>query len=513
MFLVACNKETLNESNQVIEPIDFNQIGIRDGRIYFPNKSTFESYYKEMREKSDEDISIILENKFYSDDFYSLKPITNNANEEYQIERHLQKIKNNKSGLTNRTINQEELYEDFDDLEDVFGESLFSSFLNQDAEIQVSDKIYKYTDTGLFISDVDKIDELNEYLDQESISRNLLESTPENIKITYLNKNNPTGGLKTIGEFEHFIAENNNISSSEATPNNNYSTSNPYYYPNNNTPYYQLAQISQTLEECSGSEPWFGNLFGEVKVCKDTYESRRRVKIKYYNIDVLLVYVTGIKTKHQYKGWTGIWRQEDTSEVAMGINSISWKFDVITPPTSVLGYRPARIYLYNGKMYETTTSYFNAVYAGNIPMPNLPFGDNVDLIVEIAVGTPLLPFDDERDVTQFFYQNLFNTAKNLIESNSSRQLKRAGVVLATPSFTWIQFYDFSESCTNCSKKEHVFDFGIMSPQITYNFGVGNGGNFNITSWEFDFKNPDVVGLNAYGMAKHNNVWRGRRFVF
>ncbi len=90
-----------------------------------------------------------------------------------------------------------------------------------------------------------------------------------------------------------------------------------------------------------------------------------------------------------------------------------------------------------------------------------------------------------------------------------------GVVLKTPTATWVQFYDFSESCTNCSKRENIIDFGIVTPQITYNFGTGNGngGSVNITSWNFDFNNPSLTGMSAFGMAKRNGQWYGKRMVF
>ena len=59
----------------------------------------------------------------------------------------------------------------------------------------------------------------------------------------------------------------------------------------------------------------------------------------------------------------------------------------------------------------------------------------------------------------------------------------------------------------------MIDFGIVTPQINYTFGTGNGGNLTFDNFNFDFNTPNVVGINAYGMAKRNGQWYGRQMVF
>jgi len=168
---------------------------VLNGRLYFPNITIFQNYYKELRNKDENKVADILEDKFYSKDFYSLKPIVNKRTEKTEIARHLAKIKTNKHGLQQKlTSKNDDLLENFDDLEDIFGEDVFTSFLNQDAEIQVGEKIYKYTDTGLFIAKENEIDGLNSYLNKKQISNNLLMETPESIKLTYIANYNPCGG-------------------------------------------------------------------------------------------------------------------------------------------------------------------------------------------------------------------------------------------------------------------------------------------------------------------------------
>ncbi|WP_456420884.1 hypothetical protein [Lutibacter sp.] len=516
LLFYSCSQDDLivKENQNLTETVNYEKIQVLNGRLYFPNKITFQNYYKDLRNKDENIVADILESKFYSKDFYSLKPIVNDKTEQIEVTRHLAKIKSNTKGLQqNKSLSDIKLLENFDDLEDIFGEDVFTSFLNQDAELQVENKIYKYTDTGLFIADINEIDDLNSYLDTQQISKNLLEPTPEATKLAYIQEYNPCGGIQQVESYQYFIAEvdcgggfggsTGSGGSGGSSGGSNTSSS---------TPNSQLAVIANGLDQCSGIKPWLGNLFGTTKVCIDQYESKKRVKIKYYNIDIFLGYVIGIKTKHQTKGWTGLWRKQDADEVALGVNSLTWKFTTPEPPSSFFN-QPARIYLYNGKAFNTINGYSNAVYAGDIPVPNLPFADKVDFIIEVALDTPFSPFDNEKDVREFIYQKLFDTAKGVLKSYSNRELKKMGVVVKTPTATWVQFYDFSESCTNCSKRENIIDFGIVTPQITYSFGTGSNNSINITNWNFDFNNPSLTGMSAFGMAKRNGQWHGKRMVF
>ena len=365
-------------------------------------------------------------------------------------------------------------------------------------------RFISYTDTGLFIAKTNQIDSLNNYLDSNQISTNLLIPTDTANKIRFIGDNNPCGGTTNVDDYEYFIAERDCLGTSGggggSTP------------PESTmTPIDQIAEIANTMSACDVSEPWLGNIFGTVKVCKDKYEDKRRVKTKYYNLDLNLAYVIGVNTKHQKKGWI-FWHQEKTQQVALGVNSLTWKFPAPQMPAQYWGNR-MRTYLYDGKMYSTTTSYYNAVYMGNIPLPALPFADKLDFIVEFATDVGF--FDNEREVTQFFYSNLFNAAKGILQTYGNRNLRKAGVVIVTPSATWVQFYDFSNTCTDCSKIQNTIDFGIATPQITYTFGAGSGlsGDTTFTSWDFNFNQPDLTGMSAYGMAKYNNQWHGTRMEF
>jgi len=46
------------------------------------------------------------------------------------------------------------------------------------------------------------------------------------------------------------------------------------------------------------------------------YDGNHRVKTKFFSNDYLLAYEIGFKTKHQKKGWAGLWRKQKTDKMA-----------------------------------------------------------------------------------------------------------------------------------------------------------------------------------------------------
>lgn len=536
-FIHSCSNETnfKTDEQEAREFVDTNEVKVLNGRMYFPNKETFHYYYNEIKEKGDNKVANILNNRFYKNNFYSLKPFVNNLTAQKQITRHLNTLKEKTISVSNtkmRTnsfidINDDEILDDLDDLEDVFGEELFTSFLNQEAEIQVDNNIYKYTDVGLFIVKASDINNLKTYLKEQSISENWLNPTEESTRLNYINQNGDP-----CGEFQHldlslmddtglnadyYVSENSNSTPCTTVGGNQGSNnSNQNNEDNIKTPSDELADIAENLNPCVGYKPFLGNLFGTTWVCKDKYKSKRRVKIKFYDVDLKLAYATGIKTKHQKKKLGTFWKKKKADEVAMGINSLSWKFNHATLNNQYFNNSEPSIYLRNGEVYKSQGEYFNSIYLGDFPMPPLPFSSKLDALVEFMVYDAEL-FQNEYDVRQYFYNHLFDTVESIFKSNSNNEeekMERIGVILTTNTTTWIQFYDFSTSCLNCKKRSHVFDWGIATPKITYT--PGNGFDFGSNpsfSFEFDFHRPKLLSLNGYGMIRKGNDWHGRQVGF
>lgn len=329
---------------------------------------------------------------------------------------------------------------------------------------------------------------------------------------------NPSGGLVQIEEgLEHFIpvgyraigGGNGGVNPGGFDPPND---EQPGSGSGSGSGEENYNQIAGNMPLCSPTKPWLANLFGTTRVCIDKYASKQRVKTKFYSVNLYLAYAVGIKVKHQTKGWTGIWRKQDTDKVVLGVNSLTWKFNHSADfrnfgsPTD----KVTRYYTKDGRLYTSWANQY-PTYVGSANAPKLPFENKVDIIIEIAIDN--LIFSDETQVRNFFYSTLWNTAKTLMQNEYNKNLKKAGVVIVTPTALWTQFYDFSYDCTNCAKREHVLDWGIATPVINYTFGsIGQSGSFSY-SYTADFRNPSLIGMSSFGLAKRNNQWHGNRFQF
>ncbi len=62
---------------------------------------------------------------------------------------------------------------DIDDEDELIADSYFASLLNDKREIQIGDMIYKYTEYGVFYTNVKNISELYSYLTDLSLAKDL----------------------------------------------------------------------------------------------------------------------------------------------------------------------------------------------------------------------------------------------------------------------------------------------------------------------------------------------------
>lgn len=519
---LSCEKDQINESNEKIILMD--KINIEDGRISFPNKTTFSEFYNTSQNKSNDEIASMLEVKFYKKDFYSLKPLVNNETEIKEIQKHFAKIRQqqltsklinakNSSKMSDQIIGDEAIIEHYDELEDILGDELFLGLLNENAEIQVEDIIYKYTDNGILFCNKEYVNEMYLFMSIHGVkSLSDIEEISVNQKYPEFNSD---GGLKQVSNhISSFVdekeAENiyNPIKNISAK-----SMSSETFGVSTAT---VLNNLVDNLQVCNPHSPWLANLFGKTKVCTTNYEKKRRVKLKYYNVNLYLAYSIGVKVKNQFRGWTGIWREENANEVALGVNSVTWFFDNSNVYSNNTNSMITNYYVTDtGKLYTSLNSYNNAIYAGtNKPVPNLPI-KKLDMIIEVAadyIGKDLT----EYEIRKLFFKSIYGEAEKIMKS-LNKPMNEIGVILNQRGQTIVQYYNLGTNCTNCSDKQKNFDWGIVSPKITYTFGAGNGGDLNVKTGfhdlKFDFKNPKVTGLNIYGMVNKNGTWHGFKMVF
>src|SRR5690606_24206824 len=147
LFLTIILLSCQNDDNIVInENFDEpnSELKIIDGRLYFPDKASFENYYQFIKEKNDDEFADIFAKKLYSKGFKSLVPKLNETTIEQYAQMHIDSYIDNTIMQKNSSSDYDDIVEHFDDVEDIFGDEVFESFLNSDAEIQIGNDIYKY---------------------------------------------------------------------------------------------------------------------------------------------------------------------------------------------------------------------------------------------------------------------------------------------------------------------------------------------------------------------------------
>jgi len=224
--------------------------------------------------------------------------------------------------------------------------------------------------------------------------------------------------------------------------------------------------------------------------------------VKFYSQNLKLVYAVGCKVKHQYKGWTGLWRKENADKMGIGVNSITWTF---THAINFAEGIPRQVYWIDGKMYKSTsgTDYVNM---GSTPKPSLPFAKNVtmDAVIQFTANLSGL---NEQQLSDLFWKTAWKQANKFVEGQN-KKLYRVTFIVDSFNETYIQYYDFSQFENNQDVLERIFDWGIATPQFTYTFGGGVGNGTSITSYKFDFLQPKATAVQMYGLAKKNGGWHG-----
>lgn len=432
LFFTSCQNEMVEDQNSqsVVK-----ETTIKDGRLSFSSKEEFAKIYVQYADASEDELIKYFQ-PLYEKGFYSLRPIVNEKTEQFLYNHYLTLIrqKNLRTGRMMKTSG-EDIFDYLDDLEDIIGDDAFAAFLNENAEIEIANEIYKYTDVGLFFAESENYSDITEYLDLKNISKDMTVPTSDIVKQTVQNEF-PNGGISSVNSTINYftlapIDEGGDFGGSGSyTPaTGSPASSDPSY----------IAFIG-SIQPCSPHSGLFGNLFGDNNVCIDKYENRRRVKTKAFNYDYLLVYHLGVKVVHQYKGWTGFWRVEATDEIRLVVEAAQFEYNldkinnlIINNSTPVktfyfennkLIYSPNNISITGySPLYNVGFSYSNldqsslpTVFHDGLAFEFFETGwDWLDGEIQNGINSNL----NAKKLNEYFYNGLYSSVKSTINSSGN----------------------------------------------------------------------------------------------
>lgn len=544
--IISCEVDYLDEKAQ--SDMESLEIRVLNNRMYFPNKEIFVETFKKYADESNDEIYKFI-NKYYDGDFSSLRIPATESNEEMVFNKYKKRIErfSNDYGYSRY---EGDIYDDIDDLEEIIGDEAFSAFLNEKAEIQVGNIIYKYTDVGLFYATVENYNVLDHYLEIMNVSKDLLVSTEEGAR-QGIERSIPNTGETILenGTLFYFIAPCANGSDpfsqqrcatmigggSTGTGGSGGTSGGGNGGGGQTQPLDGLQPFLDNLNNCNSRNGLFGTLFGTNKICIDKYESDHRVKTKVFNYNYYLVYHIGAKVKHQKKGWTGIWRQQDTDVVAAGIEMAQFEYDytpILQPDLGRINqnefnyaYKPLNI------RYNVNTSIWDNPY-GNAPFtfirsetfisnnfyPRVFWDDLIiesygnNNIVDWAIGLADKQLTSDNLNKLFWnelYKNVRNQLKNLTNNNGFEPPQNITLISNHPRYGKLLVQkSYYSNCSNCSKRDKTFDFdGAAQVGISFN---GNNGKFSYSGGAGQLVLPKSMKVKMYGVAKRNGVWHGSK---
>uniref|UniRef100_UPI0030BFC451 hypothetical protein n=1 Tax=Riemerella anatipestifer TaxID=34085 RepID=UPI0030BFC451 len=525
LIVGACREQDLNVTEDVTPEVKITEASVLNGRLYFANKESLQFAYDKVKDKEDEEIAEYIDSK----NIVSLRPIVTEKNEKLIAEKMKMRIASLKknprfmavsSSNYNGTLNTALIEDDIDDLEEIIGDDAYGAFLNGDAEIQVADKIYKYTDVGLFAVKADKYEHLISYLATNDISDNLLYPTEYNVKLAYI-RNSPSGALTPITDNIEYFRVSDPSREMMMMPDDGDGGGGGYSGGGSSSNDQSVNDYLKNLQYCDIKHGLFGNLFGENDVCIDRYEDRRRVKVKAYNYNYHLVYHLGAKVKHQYRGWTGGWRKEKVDEMRIGIEGVQFQYDYSnffhynSGMTSIYAqnnryqFEDAQFFMGTGNKSLTITGFtmssFPKILQDDIVIED--FGVGNDIVAEaIRQGNRQMTSDK---LNKYFWEGAIKKAgdfwKRMGKSSPTPLDNRVTLFRKYPEFGKVLVHKtYYESAINEDKLEKTFDFGAS---IAIN--IGTDGNISAQPGT-NLQKPTDFMVKMYGIVKKGGRWHGSK---
>lgn len=502
----------------------------KNGRLYFPNKESLTFAYDKIKNAEDEVIADYIDSK----NIISLRPIVTEKNENKigkQLKERIALLKSNKryitylesKGIQNKTENNEEIADDIDDLEEIVGDDAYAAFLDSRAEIQVADKIYKYTDVGLFIVKDTRYNELSQYLAINNISDDLMYRTDPLVQQEYI-ESKPSGVETSVQEGIDYY-NNKMIAPEEDGGGGGGGGGGGPYNPPVGDPNIQMANFINSLPNCDTYSTLLQDLFGDSDNCVDRYEDRRRVKTKAFNYNYILVYNLGVKVKHQYKGWTGLWRKEKVDEIRLGVIGAEFTYDY-------------QSYFDPGPLNQGSTTIYNNNQQLRFNSSSFNWANNGLTIT--GFNTSVFPklFQDDIIIEQFGGISLFGTGLNAAIAAGNKQLTSQKLHEYFWQYTvphlgewWQDLNKPAPAINNITlvykalgplgkvkvyKTHYSHQYNVDDVAKTFDWGFEIGvnidlnGNISANASGNALVKPNDFKVTMYGIVKRNGQWHGSK---
>ncbi|MBV7532991.1 hypothetical protein [Chitinophaga sp. sic0106] len=249
---------------------------------------------------------------------------------------------------------------------------------------------------------------------------------------------------------------------------------------------------------------WIGKLIeqimGRTGPQFQYFDDTHRVKVNFYNVDLMFYASIGINVKMQTKGWTNIWRKLNTDAVVLGWDALI--FDIPIDQTINPPYDP---------------SLKPALEKGHINLGTLKL-DVKQWVAPISslFDTKLQKFlegqaaDLANDQFQSLLSSLWGYAYQYwgAEDYNNYQTSVKTLRVSYPAKVKVVIGRFETYSLNASQITENFDWNA-SVKATFN---PNGDMVTLSSVSGNAKSYSLQSASIYGAAKYNGTWQGARII-
>ncbi|MCO7224376.1 hypothetical protein [Pleionea sp. CnH1-48] len=526
------------EHERQLPAVSFSDTMIQNGRLKFSDPQELEQKIEQLKLLPEEKIKDSLR-PVYQRGFHSIRPFYKDEDAHLVQKYELEKIKQ----LEYRNGQSIKATMDLDSDDNLIADDVFAAMLNSDHEIQVGNLVYKYTQHGIFSSELKQIPKLYEYirdlntqkaLSQTSAQNSCLKTSEKSLEeitiadgITQYKKNstckdssalkhelslrleqktfmsNRDGGTCQVGDR---ICDNDDpVNGGGGGSGGGSGGSNDEYYDN-------LARIYlSSLDYCKPRDATIP-LFGVSQICIKRFNSKHRVKTKFWNQDYKVYASIGISNLNQRRK-LGIWWNRTTDELRLGINQVYFEYTLPTPDYSSLA--PVT-YVFKNKVYNRYGTYigpFNFNGSGTVKFPfNTTNFDTIQIIVDLRVfgiGGDVNETIDANMVNSLFWTHLWSKAKEIARNNGAKNMKRVMLTAYTPNKAVINYVDRSYRKVRSKYIRKIFDsqggIGLVFSDSSGKFKPG-------------FKLLDMISyrkakIDVYGLSRSGSTWLGNKIKF
>ncbi len=328
--LVSCEEDLVNniettEKASEATPISDNYVYNieEDGILSFDNENILA---ENLNTKSYKELRVDIRN-LRKNGFVPLNPMFDESDavaEQEYLSRRAKKAKKSNFFYTNKIFDKESA-----ELEDdVIADPKFAAILNEDREVYVGNKFYKYTPYGLYFCKRKYKKHLLKYLESlsesqtgKSIATQMLKARDCDVMI----KKNTGFGAKEnlITKIDEKISVYSSCGGggggigiggggggSSSTPDDAY----PF-------------ELKSNLAICyvKKNSLW-QKVFGPAETCHDKFDDKRRIKTKFWSQSYFLYASIGTSVKYQKKYWLGWQTSNAVDFTEMGINNATFTY-------------------------------------------------------------------------------------------------------------------------------------------------------------------------------------------